>query len=64
MANENCYAQTTHHSDRMQDEWFTNNSLRLVRITDKELRRSTEHDIIAKIQAALVMPPASQASPE
>lgn len=47
----------THHSDRMQDEWFRDNALRLVRITDKELRRSSEGDIIERIRSAGIQPP-------
>ena len=42
----------THHSDRMQDEWFRDNALRLIRITDKELRRLSEIDIVSRVNVS------------
>lgn len=46
----------THHSDRMQDQWFSDNSLRLIRITDKELRRLPEREIVDRVRAAGLSP--------
>lgn len=42
----------THHSDRMQDIWFRDNGLKLVRITDKELRRLGDSAVLTRIRAA------------
>ena len=40
----------TRHSDAMQNSWFADNGLRLVRFTDKELKRMPRQTIIDRIK--------------
>lgn len=41
----------TFHKDRMQDAWFSDNGMRLVRITDSELKEMTDADIAERVRA-------------
>lgn len=39
----------THHSDQMQTQWFADNSLRLVRITDHEMLKLSDDEILFRV---------------
>lgn len=42
----------TWHKDRLQDAWFGDNGIRLIRITDKELRGYDDADVLERVKAA------------
>lgn len=60
---EQCLTQTdrkilgTYHKDRMQDTWFSDNDMRLVRITDSELNEMSDADIAERVRNARASTP-------
>lgn len=46
----------TWHKDRLQDSWFGDNSMRLVRFTDVELRRMSDKDVLERLHGAQLTP--------